>query len=342
MDKLRDNTPFRVGFLLIDGFALMSYSAAFEPLRAANLLAGRQLYDVRHLPAQGGLATSSGGAQVPASAHIGEQVDFDLILVVAGGNPVAFRNARVLRWLRHLASRGVLIGGVSGGPVILARAGIMQGRRMTVHWEHAIALTDISPDLLVERSLYVIDRDRITCAGGIAPLDMMHALIVEHHGEAFATRVSDWFVHTDIRPPGGPQRSGLAERYRTHNQAIISSIVAMENHIADPLELGQLAQLVGLGARQLNRLFTSELGQSTIAFYRSLRLEKARRLLLHSSLSVADIAIATGFAGSAHFSTRYREHFGLAPTASRNRRDGAEVPPGKCGTMAHHDRRADP
>ncbi len=298
----------------------MSYSAAVEPLRAANLLAGRLLYDLRHLPAEGGVATSSSGAQVPASAHVGEQVDFDLLLVVAGGNPGTFRNTRVLRWLCHLASRGVLMGGVSGGPVILARAGIMSGRRMTVHWEHAITLADISPDLMVERSLYVLDRDRITCAGGIASLDMMHALIIEHHGEAFATRVSDWFLHTDIRPPGGPQRSGLAERYRTNNNAIISAIVAMENHIADPLELDQLAQIVGLGARQLNRLFTGELSQSTIAFYRALRLERARQLLLHSSLSVADIALATGFAGSAHFSTRYREHFGLAPTASRNSR----------------------
>jgi transcriptional regulator GlxA family with amidase domain len=310
-------SAYRIGFLLIDGFALMSYAAAVEPLRAANLLAGGTVYQIHHVPAAGARAISSGGAVVEASAELGHDFDFDLVLVVAGGDPAVFRDERTFNWLRGLARRGVRLGGVSGGPVILALAGLMEGRRMTVHWEHAPALAEISPTLMVERTLYVIDRDRITCAGGTAPLDMMHALIAEHQGPAFARQVSDWFLHTEVRPSGGPQRAGLVERHGTTNPAVIQAIEAMENHIADPLELAQLAQLSGVGPRQLNRLFREKLGCSTMEFYRKLRLDKARNLLEQSTLSLTEIALATGFANSAHFSKVFRDFFGRAPSMLR-------------------------
>lgn len=318
MDKFRPSgRPFRIGFLLIDGFALMSYSAAVEPLRAANLLAGRELYTVEHLPVIGGQSVSSSGAIIRATSHLGERVDFDLMLVVAGGDPARFSDPRIFQWLRHLARRGVQIGGVSGGPVVLARAGIMAGRRMTVHWEHARILAELDPALLLERNLYVIDRDRLTCAGGTAALDMMHALITDHHGADFARRVSDWFVHTEIRPAGGPQRAGPVERYGTSNPSVLQAIELMENHIADPLALDQLARLCNLGARQLNRLFRAKLGRSTMAYYRGLRLDKADNLLSQSTLNVTDVALATGFANSAHFSDSYRRKFGRSPSSRR-------------------------
>ncbi len=309
--------PFRVGFLLIDGFALLSYSSAAEPMRAANHLAGQQLYDVRHIPVSGGRSVSSSGAVIEATAALDGDRDFDLVLVVAGGDPARFDDGRVFQWLRMMARRGVQIGGVSGGPVILARAGVMGGRRMTVHWEHAQTLAEITPTLLVERSLYVIDRDRLTCAGGTAALDMMHALITRQHGAAFARKVSDWFMHTEVRPSGGPQRAGLVERYGVSDPAVIQAIEMMENHVADPLNLDQLARLSGLGARQLNRLFREKLGASTMAFYRGLRLEKARNLLEQSVLNVTEIALATGFASSAHFSTAFKLRFGYSPRMHR-------------------------
>lgn len=309
--------PFRIGLLLIDGFALMSYASLVEPLRAANLLAGRPLYDLRHIAAAGAAATSSVGALVPAQGRVGETPACDLLLVLAGGDPAAFHDPRVFAWLRRAGRLGVPLGGVSGGPVILARAGLMERRRMTVHWDHAPALAEISPSLMIERSLYVIDRDRVTCAGGTAPMDLMHALIARHHGALFARSVSDWFLHTDIRPSGGPQRAGLVERHGTTNPALLDAIGAMESHIADPLDLGQLARVAGVSQRQLNRLFRDRLGESTMDFYRNLRLEKARALLRGSSLPMTEIALATGFAGSAHFATAYSRRYGAPPSALR-------------------------
>ena len=311
------NTPYRVGFLLLDGFALMSYSSAIEPLRAANLLSDAPLYSIRNLPGHSASAVSSSGALVRADTFIGERVDFDLLIVVAGGDPVSVEHPRLFEWLRLLAGRGVMIGGVSGGPVILAKAGLMQQRRMTVHWEHAQALSLVSPQVVIERTLYVMDRDRMTCAGGTAALDMMHAFISKQHGADFARKVSDWFLHTDIRPSEGPQRSGLAERYKVNDRIVLMAIELMENHIADPLELDQLARIVGVSARQLNRLFAEKLNVSTVRFYRSLRLEKARELLQQTTLNLAEISSATGFANSAHFSRRFSVQYKRPPSTFR-------------------------
>ena len=319
---LKQSGAFRVGFLLVDGYALMSYSSAEEPLRAANLLRPGA-YDMVHISLEDGGAVSSSGAVVPASSLASSMEPFDLILVVAGGDPFKLKSSKLSKWLRRQARQGALIGGVSGGPVILARAGLMSGYRMTLHWEHAQTLSETSPDSLIERSLYVIDRNRLTCAGGTAPLDMMHALITQHHGADFARRVSDWFLHTTIRMSNAPQRSGLAERYGTHNQSILTAIEVMENHIAEPLELGQLASIVGLGVRQLNRLFKQKLGVSTIAFYRNLRLGIAENLLQQSQLSVTDIAMASGFVSAAHFSSSFKTRYGVAPSVLRSRSTSA-------------------
>jgi len=306
-----------IGCVLIDGFALMSFAAATEPFRAANLLAGRQLYRTTNISVDGIGAVTSSGARIPSDQSFDNHEPFDLLLVAAGGNPWTFDNRRTFAFLQRMAAHGVRIGGVSGGPVILARAGLMKERRMTVHWEHAAALSAHHPDLLLERSLYVIDRDRVTCAGGTAPMDLMHALIAETHGARFARQVSDWFLHTEIRPSGGPQRAGLIERYGVTQPGIIAAIEAMENHIANPLKLDDLAAMSGLGKRQLNRLFTTHMGRSTMQIYKSIRLATAQRLLSGSTLSITEIAFATGFSGSAHFSNAIKAEFGKNPARLR-------------------------
>lgn len=312
-----DQKTIQIGVLPIDGFALMSYAAMVEPLRAANLLSQRRLYNIVNIACQGAQANSSGAAIVRTDAVVGDALKLDYLFVVAGGDPAVFSDRKVLNWLARMARTGTQLGGVSGGPVILARAGLMQGYRMTVHWEHAAALAEISPRLIIERTLYVIDRDRVTCAGGTAPMDMMHALIARHHGAPFAQAVSDWFLHTDIRPSGGPQRGGLVARVGTTNAAILDAVEAMENHVADPLTLAQLAMISGVSARQLNRVFSQIQRQPVMRYYRELRLDKARNLLRNSPMPITEIALACGFANSSHFSTAYSAKYGLAPSVTR-------------------------
>ena len=307
----------RIGFLLLEDYALMSCAAAVEPLRAANLLAGQALYDLVFLSARGGPALASVGGGFETVALAQARGPLEAVFVVAGGNPLAGPPPQaVLRFLRGLDRRGVALGGISGGAVVLAQAGLMQGRRFTVHWQHFDALRELSPDYLMERRLFVIDRDRFTCAGGSAPLDMMHALITAHHGAGLAQAVADWFIHTQIRAADAPQKSGLGGR-DVRNPALQAVLDLMESHIADPLSVAQLAALSGLSPRHFQRVFAAEMGVSLIQFYRDLRLDTARALLGQTGLSVLEVALATGFANGAHFARVFRERFGTRPSDLR-------------------------
>ena len=309
---------FRIGVVLIDGFALMSYSALVEPLRAANRIAGRSLYHVRHMPAAGARAISSSGAIVGADTFLGEHVDFDLVLVVAGSDFDLGTSQRLEHWLRLLVSRGIMVGGVSAGPLILARAGVMAGYRMTMHWDDVDQLREVSSSLVVENRLYVRDRGRLTCAGGMAAMDMMLALIAEHHEAQFAQRVSDWFIHSEFRAGDDVQRDGLSARYGVDNVLVIKALQAMENHFDDPLTLTQVADVAGVSSRQINRLFQQHLGTSASAYYQQMRLNKARSLLHNSLLSIGDIAMTTGFGSLANFSKQYRRVFLKSPSQCRS------------------------
>lgn len=307
----------RIGFLLLEDYALMSCAAAVEPLRAANLLAGRDLYDLAFLSEAGGPAPSSIGGKFDTVGLNVAPDRFDAMFVVAGGDPMGLHCPQATAFLRAQDRRGVPLGGISGGAVVLARAGLLTGRRFTVHWQHFDALREGSPDYLMERRLYVIDRDRFTCAGGSAPLDMMHALITAHHGIELAGRVADWFIHTRIRDADDPQKAGLAERHGIHDPTLLAVVGLMESHLADPLSIGQLALLSGMSARHLQRRFEERVGVPLMRFYRALRLDKARDLLGQTALPVLDVALATGFANGPHFARAFRERFGTAPSAVR-------------------------
>ncbi len=309
--------PIKVGFLLIPGFALMSYASAIEPLRAANVLSGKTLYQWSHVSLDGNPAPASSGVTISCDEKIGDVMPLKRLIVCAGGNPAAFHHAATFRWLRLMARRGVEIGGVSGGPYILARAGLLDGYRFTIHWEHMPALTEDFPGLTPEPTLYVIDRDRLTCAGGVAAIDMMHALIETDFGPRLSAAVSEWFLHTQVRLGSGPQRMGLRERFNVTNRTLLRALNLMEANIEEPLSRGRLAGEAGVSPRQLDRLFTAHLGMTARAYYLQIRLERARTLLRQTAMPVLDVGIACGFASASDFSRAYARLFGYAPREER-------------------------
>jgi transcriptional regulator GlxA family with amidase domain len=189
----------RVGFLLIEDFALMSYASVIEPFRTANLLSGRRLYEWRHYSVDGQSVHPSTGVMMQVDGAIDGGLDIDMILVCAGGNPAVFAHRGAFAALRRLGARGIIIGGVSGGAFLLARAGVLEGYRCTIHWEHEPAFVETFPDMAFERGLFVIDRKRITCAGGTAGLDLVTELIADAHGPELAQRVGDWHIRTQKR-----------------------------------------------------------------------------------------------------------------------------------------------
>lgn len=306
-----------VGFLLIPDFAMLPYVSVIESLRAANRLSGRTLYRWSHVSIDGEPTPASNGVRIQTDFRVGTDSHFDYVFVCAGGNPTLFNHLATFAWLRQLARRGVKIGGVSGGPYILARANLLAGYRFTIHWEHAPAFVEEYPDLDLRRSLYEVDRDRLTSGGGTAPLDMMHAIIAREHGTDLAMAVSEWFLQTHVREGTGPQRMPLRERLGIAHAPLLRVISRMEQSVENPVSRAELARVAKVSLRHLERLFRQHLGCSLGEHYLALRLDRARELVRQSSLSVLEIALACGFTSASHFSRSYRARFGQAPRTER-------------------------
>lgn len=307
-----------VGFLLVPGFALLSYASAVEPLRAANQIAGRPLYRWWNLTPDNTPAMSSNGAAIVPDLALGPDTDRpDMLLVCAGGHPASFNDQATLAWLRRLARHGVIIGGISGGPIIIARAGLLEGRRCTLHWEHVPAFQETFPDIELTRSLFELDGDRVTCSGGIAGLDMMVALIARDHGSEFAAAVSDWLLHTQVRAGVEFQRMDLRFRLGVTDEKLLLVLKAMEANLESPLTRKDLAGIAGISPRQLDRAFAKHLKHGSHQHYLTLRLGRARHMLVETSLPVLDIALATGFGSSSQFARAFRSAYGYTPSAAR-------------------------
>ncbi len=305
--------PHMLAFFLIDGFALMSYASIVEPFRAANILAGRELYRWMHVSVDGTPALASNGAAILADACVGDPIICDTLFLFAAGDPSHFDNQASFGWLRRLARDNVRIAGISGGPYIMVRAGVLEGYRMTIHWDHRVALTDAFPDIDIDAGLYVIDRQRVTCAGGIAGLDLAIELIERDHGHALAARVGEWFIRTESRSAEDPQRVSLRERYGVTNDRVLRVLATMERQVEEPFDKKSLAQIAGVSVRQLERLFEKALGLSVGGVYRRIRLEQAATLLTKTGMNVTEVAFACGFQSISHFSRAFQKEYGVSP-----------------------------
>lgn len=311
--------PHRVGFLLVPGFALMTYGCAMEPYRAANVLSGRELYRWLHVSPDGKPVVASNGVAVVPDQGIERPLDVDDLFVCAGGNPTLFDDAATLAWLRAHARGGRRVGAVAGGPVVLAQAGLLEGYRCTMHWEYIPGFKETFPRHIVTSTRYEIDRNRCTSAGGAAALEMMTALIAERHGRELAAAVGEWFLHSRIPSSGEPQRMSPQERYGITHPKLLQVLERIEA-VPDEFPGRQdLAQAVGLSVRQLERLFRIHLGSTIGQHSLTLRLERARILLRQTPLKVLEVAVATGFVSAAHFSRAYRARFGYSPAKERKR-----------------------
>jgi len=311
--------PRTVLFILAPGFPLMAYASAVEPLRAANVLAGRQLYAWRHLAAGSREVAASNGVVIRADFEAARAPKPDIVLVCSGGNPALFRHPPTLARLRGFARRGAKIGGLSAGAFILAQAGLLDGYRCTIHWEHEPAFSEAFPELRLTHSLFEIDRDRLTCAGGIAALDMMHAMIGSDHGQALAAAVSDWFIQTRVRSSSDRQRLSIEDRYVVANPKVTRALESMEAQLGRLVDRRQLAAAAGVSIRQLERLFSRHLNSTIDSQYRRIRLERARTLIAQTALPLLEVALLCGFRTAAHFSRSYRSAYGVPPRHDRSR-----------------------
>ena len=311
--------PRQIGIVLVPDFALASFSMVIEPLRIANRLSGRTLYDWTLLSDSGGAVASSAGIDLqtePMSA-VRDRV-FDLALVCAGFHAERFKAAGVLNWLRRHRRLGRDVGAVSTGTFVLARAGLLDGHRCTVHWDFRSSLAELYPDLDLADELFVIDRGIVTSAGSIAALDLMLRLIADQQGLAFSKAVGEQFVHSGARGASEHQRGDLIHRLGSAKPILIEAVKKMEENLDRTLSPADIARALGISQRQLERQFRAQLGRTPVAYHRDLRLDQARRLLSQTSLAVTDIALSCGFGSPSHFAQLYRQRFGHLPHQERN------------------------
>jgi AraC family carnitine catabolism transcriptional activator len=305
-------------FLLMPGFSAIGFISALEPLRVANRFRG-ELYRWHVLSADGGAVLASNGMSVNADAALEPLKKGATLLVVAGFEPLQFATPALEHWLRRLDHDGVTLGAIDTGACVLAEAGLLDGHRLTLHWEAIDAFKESYPHLTVTQELFEIDRRRITCAGGTASIDLMLDLIAQAHGPELAIQVSEQFVLGRIRPRKDHQRMQIATRYGINNKKLVQVIGEMEQHTEPPLSTLALAEAIKVTRRQLERLFRLHLNDTPSNFYLGLRLEKARQLLRQSGMSVLEVGIACGFESPSYFTRSYRARFAKCPREDRRR-----------------------
>ncbi len=305
--------PQRIGFLLVPRLSLIAFTSAVEALRLANRAAGRALYAWKLVSVDGRPVTTSSGVVLHPEGGLEAAEDCQTIVVCSGVEVHRFDDRPLRSWLRRAGRTGIDLGALCTGSHLLARAGLLDGYRCTIHWENIPGFVEEFPDIEVTSELFEIDRNRFTCSGGTAPLDMMLHMIAMRHGNDLAAAVSDQFIHDRIRGSHDDQRMTLQSRIGVRDAKLISAISQMEANIEEPLSCVEIAAEVGLSTRQIERLFRKHLDVTPMHYYLEVRLRRARQLLLHTSMSVMAVALACGFVSASHFSKRYREHFGRAP-----------------------------
>lgn len=304
-------------FLLIEKFSMIAFAAAIEPLRVANRMARKRLYSWRIVTENGEFATCSNGARVMADSGF---VDLDrgAMVIACGGvdvNRMATRG--VLTWLRKQARRGVGMGAVCTGAHVLAKAGLLEGVRCTIHWENRESFREEFPELNLSNRYFERDGARWTCSGGTASADMMMQMINEEQGRELTAMVVDQLALTPLRTALDEQRLSVPARMGVRHPKLTTVIHRMEENIEEPISPVTLAAEVGMSTRQLERLFRRYLNRSPKRYYMDLRLQQARNLLLQTDMSVINVALACGFTSPSHFSKCYRAHFNRTPYRER-------------------------
>jgi AraC family carnitine catabolism transcriptional activator len=314
--------PQTLCFLLLPGFSMMGLMSTIEPLRVANRFRG-ELYRWRLLSLDGAAVAASNGMSLNVDTALELPAAGDSLFVVAGFEPLASFDTRLAHWLHRLEREGVLLGGIDTGSFVLAEAGLFGQQRLTLHWEAIEAFQERYPRLAVTQELFEIDGKRITSAGGTASLDLMLTLIGRDHGEELALAVSEQFVLGRIRSRQDHQRMQIASRYDVHNKKLVQVIGEMQRHSEQPLGSQQLAELINVTPRQLERLFRQHLNETPSNFYLALRLDKARQLLRQTDMSVLEVGLACGFESSSYFSRCYRARFASSPSRDRHEQPAA-------------------
>jgi transcriptional regulator GlxA family with amidase domain len=317
----------KYAFLTLPSYSLIAVANAIEPLRMANRLMGRDIYEWSLVNLDGRTEEASNGLILSPTISLDKLGQVDILFVCGGVHVREAVSPALLTALRRLADRRVALGGLCTGGYALAKAGLLDNLRATIHWENLSALREQFPRVRISDQLFTIDGDRFTCSGGTAPLDLMLHLIKLRLGSRIAQLVSEQFVLDRVRKDTERQYVPLRNQIGVSHRGLIRVAQIMEENIEKPLSLESIAKASGLSRRQIERLFKRELNCVPKRYYLEMRLRRARELLLQTAMSITEITAACGFQSPPHFSKCYRSEFGYPPSAERKTEGRSTVLP---------------
>jgi AraC family carnitine catabolism transcriptional activator len=312
--------PFAALLIITPETSLLGLTCLVDGMRAANRVSGSSLFGWRLASLDGQPVAASNGfpilvdeallGAVPPPRHV-------VVFVLASYEQPEALARSLIRYLRAAARQGCTLVGIDQGALLLAAAGLLDGRRATSHWEAVPSLAERFPVVEFAEELFVVDRDRVTCAGHAACLDLVLHLVEVAHGRALAVAAARELVHARPRPGSQPQRCFAPEEARSLSEPVRRALAFMQENLAEPVRSRRVAAAAGLSARQLDTRFRGELRASPMRYYLRLRLALARKLLLYSSMRVSEIACACGFASQANFARTFAKEFRVTPTGYR-------------------------
>lgn len=313
----REIPPQEIGILLLDQFSVMSFACTVEPLRETNWVLHKKAYDWRAYSHDGKPVLASNGVSMNVHGSIESVEACPILIVCASFDPHLYATKKVLSWLRKLARQGTMLGAVETGSWVLARAGLLNGYRATIHWENRASIAEVFPEVILTDNIYEIDRQRFSACGATAAMDMMLHFIRTRHGVAVASSVAEEFAYNRIRASQAPQRLSTTQRHGFRHPQLRRLTELLDSQLERRININELARTAGLSARQVHRLFKAYLEMSPQAYHRQRRLQRARDMLRQTELSVLEIALSSGFTSASDFSRAYRKAFRLRPNEDR-------------------------
>lgn len=314
-------TPFvrQIGFILTDGFSMIAFSNAIEVFRMANYASGSTLYQLAVSGSGEGQTVASNGISVGHNSQIADLQHCHLILVCGGADLKKLQHHTL--WLKpHLlkfSQKNIDLGGICTGAFLLAGTGLLDKHDASIHWENMLAARETFPNVRFNHNLYTIDRQRYTCSGGTASLDLCLRIIRQHHSRALAESIAEQFTLSSLRTAEEYRHKPLVHPQGSSHSYIIEAVVLMEQNLEDPLPISQVAALLNVSVRQLERGFKQYFQKSPQLYYTELRLQHAHRLICQTGKPIIDIALACGFSNPSNFSKAYRSHFRHTPSQAR-------------------------
>jgi len=316
----------KYAFLTLPRYSMIALSNAVEPLRMANIITGENVYQWSIVSLDGLPTLASNGLQLSPTVTLEPLGPVDILFVCGGVNVQEAVSPKIVAALRRLAERRTPLGALCTGGYALAKAGLLDKYSATIHWENLSALREEFPRIQLSDQLFSIDRDRFTCSGGVAPLDLMLHLVESKLGARVSQLISEQFIVERVRSDRDRQYVPLRAQIGVSHESLIKVAQLMEENIEKPLSLDEIAAATALSRRQIERLFKRHLNCVPKRYYLQLRLRRARELLLQTSMPIIDITTACGFQSPPHFSRCYRTQFGCPPSAERQARQGKASP----------------